>query len=117
MHAKHSERPAIERGFGGFPTPETLILRFLSRFFPNFKHRIVRTMTIPRTTTLTSGAAGNPQHQSKAVSYLTFNAIVGRNSKFHSLTEENLEELGGAEYRALTALLWIIAGVSKCAMS
>lgn len=30
---------------------------------------------------------------------------------FHLLTEEQLEELGGVEYRALTALLWIIAFV------
>lgn len=31
---------------------------------------------------------------------------------FHSLTHEQLEELGGVEYRALSALLWIVAGVS-----
>lgn len=45
------------------------------------------------------------------VSYVSFPPIVGRNSMFHLLTEEQLEELGGVEYRALTALLWIIAFV------
>jgi hypothetical protein len=46
------------------------------------------------------------------VPYISFNAIVGRNSTFHLLTKEQMEELGGVEYRALNALLWLVAGVS-----
>lgn len=112
MHEQRASRPALQRGFGGFPTPQTLFLRLLGRFFPNIKDRIVKRVTMPRTTTLASVAGGSPEGQ--GVSYLSFDAIVGRNSKFHQLTEENLEELGGAEYRALTALLWIVASVSIC---
>lgn len=48
----------------------------------------------------------------RRVPYITFDAIIGRNSKFHGLTKENLEELGGVEYRALNMLLWIIGLVS-----
>ncbi|CCO33656.1 Low-affinity potassium transport protein [Rhizoctonia solani AG-1 IB] len=35
--------------------------------------------------------------------------LTRRNSQFHDLTQEEQEELGGVEYRALGALLWIIA--------
>jgi hypothetical protein len=47
------------------------------------------------------------------VPYISFDAVVGRNSVFLDLSEENMEELGGVEYRALSMLLWIIAGVSS----
>ena len=42
------------------------------------------------------------------VPYVSFDAVVGHNSSFESLTEEQLEELGGVEFRALNALLWIV---------
>jgi hypothetical protein len=48
---------------------------------------------------------------SKVVPYISFDAVVGRNSTFHLLTNEQLEELGGVEYRALNALLFIVGGV------
>lgn len=35
----------------------------------------------------------------KPVSYISFDAVVGRNSKFHGLTTAQEEELGGIEYR------------------
>ena len=49
----------------------------------------------------------------RPVSYLSFNARVGHNSRFIGLSEGDHEELGGVEYRALTYLLWIVSGVSK----
>ena len=54
--------------------------------------------------------------RARAVSYLSFDAVVGINSSFESLTKEQLEELGGVEFRALNALLWIvgIVGSSAC---
>ena len=55
-----------------------------------------------------TGGAG----ASKEVPYISFSAVVGRNSHFHDLTEEQMEELGGIEYRALKALLIIVVGVS-----
>jgi hypothetical protein len=48
----------------------------------------------------------------KEVPYITFSAVVGRNSRFTGLTEDQVDELGGVEYRALRALLWIVVIVS-----
>lgn len=106
-------RSAKHRGFGGFPMPHRLISSIINKMFPKFQRRLTRTVTIPATTSLVSTRAGYhaPPH-AKAVHYISFNAIVGRNSTFHLLTHEQLEELGGVEYRALNALLWLVAGVS-----
>jgi Trk-type K+ transport system membrane component len=67
---------------------------------------------MPATTSLvpTRAVQDAPPH-TKAVPYISFNAIVGRNSTFYFLTKEQMEELGGVEYRALNALLWLVAGV------
>jgi len=46
--------------------------------------------------------------RARPVPYVSFDAVVGHNSSFVSLTEEQLEELGGVEFRALNALLWIV---------
>ena len=58
---------------------------------------------------------GNTE-RARAVPYISFDAVVGHNSSFEELTEEQLEELGGVEFRALNALLWIvgIVGSSAC---
>lgn len=89
------------------------------RLFPRVANRLRRTVTIPTTTALSGGelgrtaskpgAPGEIPEGSKAVSYLSFDAIVGRNSAFRMLTNEQLEELGGVEYRGLNALLWLVA--------
>lgn len=50
---------------------------------------------------------GNTE-RARAVPYVSFDAVVGPNSTFDELTEEQLEELGGVEFRALNALLWIV---------
>lgn len=50
----------------------------------------------------------------KDVPYIDFDAVVGRNSTFINLTEEQLDVLGGAEYVALKFLLKVVAGVSIC---
>ncbi|KAG9124577.1 low affinity potassium transporter [Ceratobasidium sp. 392] len=78
--------------------PHELAGRAIKKFLPE-------SLTLPRT--LTGGSGGG---ETKHVPYISFNAIVGRNSQFHDLSQEEQEELGGVEYRALTALLWIIAG-------
>lgn len=80
-----------------------------------------RSMTLPRTTTYTSthtalpgggvaGGIGLPGTLTKPVSYITFDATVGRNSRFRGLTTAQQEELGGVEYRALTVLMRIVVG-------
>jgi len=40
--------------------------------------------------------------------YLSWTPTLGRNSNFVDLTEEQREELGGIEYRALKLLAWIL---------
>ena len=42
--------------------------------------------------------------------YLSWTPTVGRNSAFVDLTEEQREELGGIEYRALKLLAIILVG-------
>ncbi|KAG1737883.1 cation transport protein-domain-containing protein [Suillus paluster] len=125
----HVDQPQEQmlRGFGGFPMPHELLGMLFGWLFPHARNRLERTMTIPVTTTLTggglgrtmSGAAstpGRPTHGgsisaaegTKPVTYISFDAVVGRNSAFHFSTNEQLEELGGIEYRALNALLWLV---------
>ena len=115
-------------GLGGFPMPHQILGRLLGWLFPATERRLRRTVTIPATTTIAGSAyvgtysnsapshhpsAGvDPAHQTKPVSYISFDAIVGRNSAFYSLTNEQLEELGGVEYRALNVLLWLLTVVS-----
>ncbi|KAF8622670.1 hypothetical protein AX15_006779 [Amanita polypyramis BW_CC] len=95
------------RGFGGFPMPLDILKRLMNRLFPEFNRKLARTLTMPRTTSLISGRADAPPG-AKVVPYISFDAVVGRNSSFHLLTNEQLDEVGGVEYRALKALLWIV---------
>ncbi|KAF9243244.1 cation transport protein-domain-containing protein [Melanogaster broomeanus] len=102
--------------FGGFPMPHELLGMLFRRLFPGTANRLHRTVTIPATTALTGGDFGRttPIHGqrpaivsapegSKSVAYISFDAVVGRNSAFHMLSNGQLEELGGVEYRALNA--------------
>ena len=94
--------------------PDELLRRAVNYFFPNIERQLTRTVTIPRTQTIAStrgGASLNPNAVPKP--YITFEAVVGRNSDFKELTNDQLEELGGVEYRGLTALLWIVGAVSE----
>ncbi|TIC24175.1 TrkH-domain-containing protein [Wallemia mellicola] len=100
-----------DRNFGGFPGPLTLITRFVDKIFPQFRSRLDRSVTIPYTHTYTSqpeGTIGGLGSRGKHAPYITFDAIVGRNSVFKDLTDEQLDELGGAEYLALKILTVIL---------
>lgn len=46
----------------------------------------------------------------EATPYLNWQPTVARNSFFVNLTEEQREELGGIEYRALKTLAWVLIG-------
>ncbi|KAK7057587.1 potassium transport protein [Favolaschia claudopus] len=105
----HPRLPAKHSGFGGFPMPHEILKNVFSHFFPKLQRRLTRTITLPRTTTLMS-RQGESVGGARAAPYISFDAIVGRNSAFHLLTTEQQEELGGVEYRALKYLLWIVAG-------
>ena len=107
MHL-HDKR--MNRDMGGFPMPWSIIGSLFTQVFPGLKRKITRTVTIPVTTSLTPGHENTPG--SKHAPYLSFKARVGPNSTFHLLTSDQLDEIGGVEYRALNALLWIVAGVN-----
>lgn len=100
------------RGYGGFPTPIELLRRLIKRFFPKLHRSVNRTMSMSRTNTIASGHGGTIGGLSgdgaKEAPYITFDALVGRNSHFHELTSEQYDELGGVEYRALKTLFWIV---------
>jgi hypothetical protein len=107
MHTSRSAAPFGTNGnFGGFPGPGEVISRLLRRFLPALHRRLARTIMMPHTTTITSMRGST--ERSRVVPYVSFDAIVGPNSTFEGLTEEQLEELGGVEFRALNALLWIL---------
>ncbi|KAI0645210.1 cation transport protein-domain-containing protein [Trametes meyenii] len=101
-------RRNVHKGFGGFPMPHEIISRLFGRAFPSLERKLTRTITMPRTRTIASERGTLPPG-TRPVPYISFEATVGRNSVFQSLTREQLEELGGVEYRALSALLWIVA--------
>ncbi|EJU04228.1 hypothetical protein DACRYDRAFT_114599 [Dacryopinax primogenitus] len=95
-----SHRDYRDQGFGGWPGPNRLIARLHKKLFPKMHLSLSRTMSVALSETLPTTT-----HQS---TYLSFQAVVGRNSNFFGLTSDQLEELGGVEYRALGLLLWLI---------
>ena len=90
--------------------PHELISSIIHKFFPNLERRIKRTVTVPIVRTLTSHHVESGQQAvgSRPVAYITFDALVGRNSTFHDLTHEQIEELCGVEFKALNCLVWIV---------
>jgi len=94
------------QNFGGFPTPFQLAADLFHKLFPGTTNKLQQTLTMPRTNTLLSGRQDDGE--GKNVDYITFAATVGRNSLFHNLTDEQMDELGGVEYRALRLLFWIV---------
>lgn len=111
--------PATEVGFGGFPAPGEILARSARRLFPGLHSKFKRTLTMPRTSTLipqaeSAQAIASPTsvNTARTVRYLSFAVDVDENSHFRGLTTDQLVELGGVEYRALNALLWLIPLVS-----
>ena len=109
-HTHRSSVPAMQSGMGGFPMPHEIISSVVHKFFPNLERKIRRTVTAPVTRTLTSQHVEDGQQAlgSRPVPYITFDALVGRNSTFHDLTDEQIEELCGVEFKALNCLVWIV---------
>lgn len=95
--------PTEKRGFGGFPGPIQLSQNLLKRFFPKAHRKIERKLTMPRTITLSADQTP----------WLNFDLNAGPNSDFHtdSLTDDQLEQIGGAEYKALRILSYYIPAV------
>lgn len=113
-------RTGEDVGFGGFPMPHEIIGKIVNYAIPKISDKLHRTISVPaRTISLSSqnGDTGAPdgvdlRTRTKSVPYISFDAIIGRNSQFYDLREEELEELGGVEYRALSILLWLVPLVS-----
>ncbi|KAL1410029.1 hypothetical protein Q8F55_004031 [Vanrija albida] len=111
----HSLRPTQSRfvdtkhsGFGGFPTPLEIVGDAVERIFPRTKTKVDRSLTMPRTNTIVGRDSIAPDDGAKQVNYISFSAVVGRNSRFQDLTSDQMDELGGVEYRALKVLFWIV---------
>jgi hypothetical protein len=97
---------------GGFGNPLEWFMKLLNYWFPSFKRNLQRTLTTPLSPVLLVPDQGEVPPGARPVSYLRFYARVGHNSRFIGLSDDDYEELGGVEYRALTVLLWIVSGVS-----
>ncbi|KAJ3512053.1 hypothetical protein NLJ89_g3746 [Agrocybe chaxingu] len=91
------------QGFGGFPGPAHLAHEVLKLTAPHATRTLQRKMTMPMITTLEADKTPWAQQ-------ILNGLVVGRNSDFHtdSLTDEQLEEIGGAEYRALRLLSYLV---------
>ena len=87
-------------------------MNVVHHFFPSLKRNVRRTLTIPQAPVLLVSDRGEVPPGARPVPYLRFNARVGYNSRFIGLSDDDYQELGGVEYRALTVLLWIVSGVS-----
>lgn len=95
--------PSVQKyqGFGGFPGPVALAKKLFKRSAPTTFRKLERKMTMPYTETL----------EAKKVPWLKFDGlVVGRNSAFRTetLTDEQIENIGGVEYRALRLLSYLI---------
>ena len=90
--------------------PHKIISSIIYKFFPDLERRIKRTVTVPAVRTLTTQHVEGGQQVvgPHPVAYISFNALVGRNSTFHDLTREQIEELCGIEFKALNCLVWIV---------
>ncbi|ORX40999.1 cation transport protein-domain-containing protein [Kockovaella imperatae] len=118
----HSLLPSANRkkdtrlsGFGGFPTPFELIRSAVEHVFPKASSGLGKSLTMPRTSTIGGrGTIAPGDSTTREVPYISFTATVGRNSRFTGLTEEQMDELGGVEYRALKVLLFIVIGYIIC---
>nr|GAT45724.1 potassium transporter [Mycena chlorophos] len=89
------------QGFGGFPGPWQVFTRLLKRGAPRTFKTLERQLTLPYTETL----------DANKVPWLKFDGlVVGRNSAFRTekLSDEQLEQIGGVEYRALRLLSYLI---------
>lgn len=108
----HGGLPTHDAGFGGFPGPQQVLSQTSQRLFPQLHRQVQKTLTIPRTATLIpQNTRAVPQPAAapvRPVPYLSFPADVGGNSRFKGLSEEQMLELGGVEYSALNALMWIV---------
>ncbi|PVF97493.1 TrkH-domain-containing protein [Serendipita vermifera] len=114
-HIPHVDERFVTKnsiGLGGFPGPMALVRRLWRFLAAKFEGRAAgRVFKSYPSKLLPLGQAEPGQlarYDTKEVPYFSFSAVVGKNSAFYGLTEEELEELGGVEYRALKMLSYIV---------
>lgn len=92
------------RNHGGFPSVAQLTNSALRLIAPNTHRQIKRKMTVSYDTRIS--AEQKP--------YLKSDIHAGRNSNFHTedLSDEEVEQIGGVEYRALRWLSYLVPMVS-----
>lgn len=94
------------QGLGGYPGPLDLINRMAKRAAPKTYKKLERKLTITSAQEL----------DDTKTPWLNFSGLItGRNSDFRieTLSDDQVEELGGTEYRALRVLSYLIPGVSS----
>ncbi|KAG2015589.1 potassium transporter [Coprinopsis cinerea AmutBmut pab1-1] len=102
-----SQAPRKNQGFGGFPMPWTVLSSLFHWLFPDLGRKLHRTITMPVTATIASGAGSTKP----GPSYIIPDdepVIVGKNSDVQA-SNSQLKNLAYHEYKALILLLWIIA--------
>ena len=105
--SRHSNK---YQGMGGFPGPahllHTVVRITAPHAYAHVERKLNRTMTMPTVTTIESANVPWLKNLNKLV--------VGRNSDFRTegLSDEELEDIGGAEYRALRLLSYFVPAVS-----
>ncbi|KAI0762545.1 TrkH-domain-containing protein [Fomes fomentarius] len=94
------QRPK-DQGLGGFPGPFQLSRKIARKYFPNTYRKLtmMAPVEIPKT-----------RKQIKWLPGTLKDLVIGRNGEFNTeeLTDEQLEELGGIEYKALTLLSYLV---------
>ncbi|KZT38268.1 TrkH-domain-containing protein [Sistotremastrum suecicum HHB10207 ss-3] len=106
------------QGFG-FPDLSYILRKLLQRIAPRVYRKVHRSLTLPQTRTQLSvyrsrmevQDSGYASMNREPVKWLNFDKlVVDRNSHFRTdtLSSEQLEMLGGTEYRALRYLSWIV---------
>jgi hypothetical protein len=93
----------MHTGFGGFPTPYRLLIKFVSWVAPGLAERIRLRVTIPRT-------RSGKLKETKSIASQTIEAAIKTE---HKMIEKDLEYLGGVEYQALKLLRTIVIAVSE----
>ncbi|KAH6904408.1 potassium transporter [Coprinopsis sp. MPI-PUGE-AT-0042] len=89
------------RGLGGYPGPLDLIKRVAKRAAPRTYRKLQRKLTITSAREI----------DDSTTPWLSFSGLItGRNSDFRieTLSDDQVEELGGTEYRALRLLSYLI---------
>lgn len=73
--------------------PHEILQRLFDALFPTLRRKLTRTVTIPATMTITSQRGDHIPPGAKIVPYVSFEAVVGRNSAFPLISEEQMEVL------------------------